>query len=110
MNSLIVGNLFETVKKFKENSSRKFKLEDREKIKFFLGLRTTQTELDIKIDQEKLIDKVFEEWGTKDCKPTKTSAGVNLKLEKANVQEDKIDEPVYTPGWVVNLCVKWDEA
>ena len=91
---LIVRNKPEDVQKLKYSLSQNFKMEDRGKIKHFLGLRISQNEDGISVDQEMFIQNVLRGFGMKDCKPIKTPAEMNLKLEKSSEQSD-IDVTAY---------------
>ena len=66
---LIVGNKPEDVQKLKNSLSQNFKMEDRGKIKHFLGLRISQNEDGISVDQEMFIQNVHRRFGMEDCKP-----------------------------------------
>ena len=85
---LIVGNKPEDVQKLKYSLSQNFKMEDRGKIKHFLGLRISQNEDGISVDQEMFIQNVLRRFGMEDCKAIKTPAEMNLKLEKSSEQCD----------------------
>ena len=92
---LIVGNKPEDVQKLKYSLSQNFKMEDRGKIKHFLGLRISQNEDGISVDQEMFIQNVLRRFGMEDCKPNKTPAEMNLKLERSSEQRSDIDVTAY---------------
>ena len=70
-------------------------MEHRIKIKRFLGLRKTQSESGIFMDQLNFIKEVWRKLGKENCKPSKTPAEVNFKLENADEQEYKNDETAH---------------
>ena len=92
---LIVGNKPEDVQKLKYSLSQNFKMEDRGKIKHFLGLRISQNDDGISVDQEMFIQNVLRRFGMEDCKPKKTPAEMNLKLERSSEPRSDIDVTAY---------------
>ena len=87
-------NILEEVQKLKYSLSQKFKMEDRGKIKQFLGLRISQNEDGISVDQELFIQKVLRRFRKEDCKLHRTPAEIILKLETSSEQDD-IDKTAY---------------
>ena len=79
-----MGNKPEDVQKLKYSLSQNFKMEDRGKIKHFLGLRISQNEDGISVVQEMFIQNVLRKFGMDECKAIKTPAEMNLKLEKSS--------------------------
>ena len=82
-------NTHETVKNLEGNLSGEFKMEDREKA-------FSCVENNIKRNSHEYTPREFY-WGVfeEDCKPSKTPAEVNLKLERVNEQESKNNETGY---------------
>ena len=61
-------------------------MDDRGDHEWFHGMRILKTEKRITLDKEKNIQSILDKFNMHDCKPSKTSAENNLKLEIA--QED----------------------
>ena len=83
---VIAGNSQTEIDKLKSSLESKFKKDDRGDLEWFLGMRILKTEKGINIDQEKYTQNILEQFNMQDCKPSKTPAENNLKLEVA--QED----------------------
>ena len=63
-------------------------MDDRGDLEWFLGMRILKTEEGIALDQEKYTQNILEQFNMQDCKPSKTPAKNNIKLEVA--QEDSV--------------------
>ena len=60
-----------------------FHMEDRGRLHWFLGLRIRQEEGKVTIDQERYIEIMLERFQMDQCKPSRTPADLNLKLQTA---------------------------
>ena len=58
-------------------------MDDRGDLEWFLGMRILKTEKGITLDQEKYTQNILEQFNMQDCKPSKTPAENNLKIEVA---------------------------
>ena len=85
---VIAGNSQTEIDKLKSSLESKFKMDDRGDLEWFLGMRILKTEKGINLDQEKYTQNILEQFNMQDCKPSKTPAENNLKLEVA--QEDSV--------------------
>ena len=85
---VIAGNSQTEINKLKSLLESKFKMDDRRDLEWFLGMRILQTEEGITLDQEKYTQNILEQFNMQNCKPSKTQAENNLKLETA--QEDSL--------------------
>ena len=85
---VIAGNSQSEIDKLKSSLESKFEMDDRRDLEWFLGMRILKTEKGINLDQEKYTQHILEQFNMQDCKPSKTPAEKNLKLEVA--QEDSV--------------------
>ena len=66
-------------------------MDDRGDLEWFLVMRILRIEKGITLDQEKCTQNIFEQFNMQDCKPSKTPAENNLKLEIAQEDSIKVD-------------------
>ena len=64
-----------------------FHMEDRGRLHWFLGLRIRQEEGKVAVDQERDIETRLERFQMDQCKPSRTPADFNLKLQTAQKGE-----------------------
>ena len=62
--------------------SKKFKISDYSELTWFLGMKIERTSAEIKIRQEKYIEKILETFKMNDCRPIGTPLEENCKLSK----------------------------
>ena len=67
-----------------------FHNEDRERLHWFLGLRIRQEEGKVTIDQERYIETLLERFQIDQCKPSRTPADLNLKLQTAQNGDEEV--------------------
>ena len=70
-----------------------FHMEDRGRLHLFLGLRIRQEE--DKVNQECYIETIIERFQTDQCKPSRTPADLNLKLQTAQNVDEEVDQRIY---------------
>ena len=66
-------------------------MDNRGDLEWFLGMRILKTEKGITLDQEKYTQNILEHFNMQDCKPIKTPAENNLKLEVAQENSARVD-------------------
>ena len=77
---VIAGSNNESIEHLKKTLEGKFRMDDRGKLEWFLGLQISQENNKLTLDQEKYIESVIEKFGMQDSNPSKTPAENNLKL------------------------------
>jgi hypothetical protein len=77
---IVAGVNDEIIDAIKSMLKENFKMDDRDTLHWFLGMRILRSENMITIDQE----SVLEQFNMSDCKPMETPGEVNLKLVKAS--------------------------
>ena len=92
---VIAGSNENDIEELKKTLEGKFKMDDRGKLEWFLGMQISQERDKITLDQEKYIENVIEKFGMQDSNPSKTPAENNLKLVKAADNEQLVDEKLY---------------
>ena len=80
------------VKKALETTSH---MEDRGRLHWFLGLRITQEECTVTVDQERYIETMLERFQMDQYKPSRTPADLNLKLQTAQNGDKEVDQRIY---------------
>ena len=92
---VIAGSNNEDIEQLKRALEGKFKMDDRGKLEWFLGMQVSQEDDKITLDQESYIENVIEKFGMQESNPSKTPAENNLKLVKATESETLVDERLY---------------
>ena len=87
---VIAGNSQTKIDKLKSSPESKFKMDDID-LDWFLGMQILKTEKEITLDQEKYTQNILEQFNMQNCKPSKTPAEINLKLEVAQEDSVRID-------------------
>ena len=83
VDGLIICGLSENFcDRFHAEISKKFKISDYSELTWFLGMKIERTSLEIKIRQEKYIEKILETFKMNDCRPIGTPLEENCKLSK----------------------------
>ena len=72
-----------------------FHMEDRGRIHWFLGLRIRREEGKVTVDQERYIKTMLERFQMDQCKPSRTPADLNLKLQTAQNGDEEVDHRIY---------------
>ena len=85
----------EDIEELKKTHERKFKMDDRGKLEWFLGMQIGQERNKLTLDQETYIESVIEKVSMQDSNPSKTPAENNLRLVKASESEALVDERLY---------------
>ena len=81
---VIAGSNNESIELLKKTLEGKFKMDDRGKLEWFLGMQVSQENDNVTLDQEKFIESVIEKFGMQDSNPSRTPAENNLKLVEEN--------------------------
>ena len=69
--------------------------EDRGRLHWFLGLRIRQEEGKVTVDQERYIETMLKRFQMDQCKPSRTPADINLKLQTAQNGDEEVDQRIY---------------
>ena len=72
-----------------------FHMEDRGRLHWFLGLRIRREEGKVTVDQERYIETMLERFQMDQCKPSRTPADLNLKLQTAQNGDEEVDQRIY---------------
>ena len=72
-----------------------FLMEDRGRLHWFLGLRIRREEGKVTVDQERYIETMLERFQMNQCKPSRTPADLNLKLQTAQNGDEEVDQRIY---------------
>ena len=72
-----------------------FHMEDRGRVHWFLGLRIRREEGKVKVDQERYMKTILERFQMDQCKPSRTPADLNLKLQTAQNGDEEVDQRIY---------------
>ena len=75
-----------------------FHMENRGRLHWFLGLRIRREEGKVTVDPERYIETMLERFQMDQCKPSRTPADLNLKLQTAqngDNGEEEVDQRIY---------------
>ena len=72
-----------------------FHMEDRGRLHWFLVLRIRREEGKVTVDQERYIETKLERFQMDQCKPSRTPADLNLKLQTAQNGGEEVDQKIY---------------
>ena len=72
-----------------------FHMEDRGRLHWFLGLTIRREEGKVTVDQERYIETMLERFQMDQCKPSRTPADLNLKLQTAQNGDEEVDQRIY---------------
>ena len=72
-----------------------FHKEDRGRLHWFLGLRIRQEENKVTVDQERYIERMLERFQMDQCKPSRTPADLNFKLQTTQNGDEEVDQRIY---------------
>ena len=72
-----------------------FHMEDRGRLHWFLGLRIRSEEGKVTVDQERYIETMLDRFQMDQCKPSRTPADLNLKLQTAQNGDEEVDQRIY---------------
>ena len=78
----------------KRHSKQHF-FEDRGRIHWILGLGIRREEGKVTVDQERYIEKMLERFQMDQCKPSRTPAYLDLKLQSAQNGDEEVDQRIY---------------
>ena len=92
---VIGGSSSEAMEELRKTLETKFKMDDRGKLEWFLGMQKNEDSEKITLDQETYIESVLEKFSTQGSNPSKTPAENNLKLVKASEVTQLVDETLY---------------
>ena len=65
------------------------------RLHWFLGLRTRQEKVKVTVDQERYIETMLERFQMDQCKPSRTPADLNLKVQTAQHGDEEVDQRIY---------------
>ena len=91
---VVAGSSLEAIEELKKTFETKFKIDDRGKLEWFLGLQIKEDSERITLDQETYIESALEKFRMQDSNPSETPAENNLKLVTATF-EQLVDETRY---------------
>ena len=92
---VIAGNDSTEIEELKSAFESKFKMDDRGELKWFLGMRIERKVDGITLDQELYAANILRRFGMDDCKPSKTPAETNLKLQAGVENAERCDPHLY---------------
>ena len=92
---IVAGVNDEIIDAIKSMLKENFKMDDRDTLHWFLGMRILRSENMITKDQERYIESVLEQFNMSDCKPMATPGEVNLKLVKASGEYELVNPKLY---------------
>ena len=72
-----------------------FHMEERGTLHWFLGLRIKREECKVTVDPERYLKTMLERFQMDQCKPSRTPADLNLKLQKAQNGDEEVDQRIY---------------
>ena len=73
-----------------------FHMEDTGKLHWFLGLRIRREEGKVTVDQERYKEAMLGRFQMDQCKPSRTPAELNLKLQTAQIEDEEVDQSIYS--------------
>ena len=82
-----------------------FHMEDRGRLHWFLSLRFRREEGKVTVDQERYIETMLERFQMDQCKPSRTPADLNLKLQSAQRTETKKWTRGSTEAWLDHFFI-----
>ena len=92
---VIAGIRSQDIEELKKTLETKFKMDDRGKLEWFLGMQVSEDSEKITLDQKTYIESVIEKFSMQDSNRSKTPAENNLKLIKATEDEQLVEETLY---------------
>ena len=96
VDDIIVGSRSMTViSDVKKALEATFIMEDRGRLHWFLGLRIRQEEGKVRVQQERYTETMLERFQMDQCKPSRTPADLNLKLQTAENGDEEVDQMIY---------------
>ena len=87
---VIAGSSLEAIEELKKTLETKFKMDDRGKLEWFLGMQKNEYSKKT-LDEATYIESVLEKFSMQNSYPSKTPAENNLKLVKATEDEQLVD-------------------
>ena len=94
-NIIVVSGSMTVVSDVKKALEATFHMEDRGRLHWFLGLRIGREEGKVTVDQERYIETMLERFQRDQCKPSRTPADLNLKLQTAQNGDKEVDQRIY---------------
>ena len=70
-------------------------MENRGRLHWFLGLRIRREEVKVTVDQELYMKTMLQRFPMDQCKPSRTLADLNLKLQTAQKEDEEVDQRIY---------------
>ena len=92
---IVASRSMTVVSDVKKAPEATFHMEDRGKLHWFLGLRIRREEGKVTVDQERYIETMLERFQMDQCKPSRTPADLNLKLQPAQNGDKEMDQRIY---------------
>ena len=86
---VIAGSSLEAIEELKKTLETKFKMGDRGKLEWFLGMQINEDSEKITLDQQTHIESILEKFSMQDSNPSKTPSENNLKLVKTAEVEQR---------------------
>ena len=91
---IVASRSMTVISDVKKALEAKFHMEHRGSLHWFLGLRIRPEEGKLKVDQERYIETTLERFQMDYCKPSRTPADLNLKLQKALNGDKEVDQMI----------------
>ena len=92
---ILVSRSMRVISDVKKALKATFHMEDRGRLHWALGLRIRQEEGKVTVDQERYIETMIERFKMDQCKPSRTPADLDLKLQTAQNGDEEVDQTIY---------------
>ena len=79
-------------------------MEDRGRLHWFLGLRIRPEEVKVTVVQDRYIETMLERFQMDQCKPSRTPADLNFKLQTAQKGDEEVDRGS-TEAWLDHFFI-----
>ena len=92
---IVASRIMTVISDVKRALEATFYMEDTGRLHWFLGLRIRQEEGKVTVDQERYRETMLERFQIHQCKPSRTPADLNLKLQTAQNGDKEVDQRIY---------------
>ena len=94
-NIIVASRSMTVISDVKKALEATFHMEDRGRLHWFLGLRIRQEEGKVTVEQKRYTETMLELFQMDQCKPSRTPADLNLKLQTAENGDEEVDQRIY---------------
>lgn len=92
---ILVGNNMKQIARTKTHLDKEFSIKDLGPLKYFLGIEVARTSEGLVLCQRKYTLDILEDSGMKGCRPSSFPMEPNLKPDKGEEEEEKVDASRY---------------